>query len=163
MPKRTSRPLMFQTDLNGRERVDRRFARKAWAWGFPVWQDAGRGAMLLPPPVQIPVPAAMEAFDRVCWKALPRSVKSSEPEWRSGLRSRCVYLVHFDPSALHLLFADGSNPFVKYGSIKELQIELEAWSRRYGIRRLNSDCENVINYKLTEKTRDMPELFAPGP
>ena len=163
MPKRTSRPLMFQTDLNGRERVDRRFARKAWAWGFPVWQDAGRDAMLLLPPAQVPVPAAMEEFNRVCWEALPHAVKINVPEWRSELRSRCAYLIHFGPSALHLLFADGSNPFVKYGSVKELQIELEAWSRRYGIRRLDSGCEDVVSYKLTEKINGMPELFAPGP
>lgn len=36
-------------------------------------------------------------------------------------------------SYLHIQFADGSNPFVKYGSYDELKKEIKRWQRNYDL------------------------------
>ena len=58
---------------------------------------------------------------------------------------------------LHISFADGSNPFVKYGTRAELEREIHRWKRRFIIldRRDKGGC---VWLNLSSK-RTIPDLF----
>ena len=43
---------------------------------------------------------------------------------------------------LHIAFKDGSNPYVAYGTDKELKKEIKKWEKNY-----NLDIENVLRNK----------------
>lgn len=153
----------FQQDLDGFERVTRAFARQAWDRGMPIWQDAGRGPVALEPPGKIPDEGrCKERFDGACLHAEPWiSEKFSRFERR--LRRKCVYLTIWGRAALHFRFTDGSNPFVKYGTVRELLPEIDDWSIRYELRPEGSASRNIACFMLRERCLPADTLFAPGP
>lgn len=160
MPRMKKMPLPFGTDLNGHERVTRPFARKAWSWGLPVRLDTGRGAVLLKKPDKIPEPDPKYRFDEACAAAM--GLQSGTPMTES-LKRRCVFLVPWGTMAIHFEFADGSNPFVKYGVAVELMPELYAWSRRWDIEPLPGTHDAVSLFRLTERDASRAGLFATVP
>lgn len=163
MPKKNGTPLPFHKDLGGGyERVTRAFARKAWSWGLPVLQDAGRGAVRLGAAPRTPDPNAKADFDAACLAAGPWTGRAAR-QFTAGHGRKCVYLMKHGAMALHFEFEDGSNPFLKYGSAAELLCELSAWSVRWLMRPRASDGDSVASYLLEEKNPAPAGLFAPGP
>lgn len=70
---------------------------------------------------------------------------------------------------LHIAFKDGSNPYVKYGTDKELKREIKKWGKNYNLEVENitrnkaiADSE-IIGYSVVaENKRDakLKEMFA---
>lgn len=153
MPKKRSKPLPFNQDLGGVQRINRALARKLWSWGLPVSIDAGKGAVTLPRPGSIPEngPAGQDGpFRRACAAAATDSARPAV--WRDS-----IFLTPYGNMCLHFEFADGSNPFVKYGTPVELYYELQAWSHGYRITAAASTGTAMIAaFRLEEKRRKAP-------
>lgn len=152
MPKLKTKPLPFHVDLGGHERVNRALARKLWAWGLPVRIDAGNGAARLEKPAAVPEktwPEPAGPFYAACLRAAPECAKPTR--YRNA-----VFLVPSGSMCVHLGFADGSNPFVKYGTCMELFYELRAWSMAYSIGTEASGTDRVAAFRLESRR-------APGP
>lgn len=150
MPRPKAKPLPFRVDLGGHERVNRALARKLWAWGLPVRIDAGNGAALLEKPAAVPEktwPEPAGPFYAACLRAAPECAKPTR--YRNA-----VFLVPSGPMCVHFEFADGSNPFVKYGTYMELFHELRAWSTGYSIGVKASGTDRVAAFIL--RTRGTP-------
>lgn len=163
MAKARQKPLPFHQDLNGYERVTRAFARKAWSWGIPVWQDAGDGAKLLSRPGHVPVREAKNAFDQQCLAAGPWNEDPRSGQFFPKHGRQCVYLIHFGLMALHFEFEDGSNPFVKYGTAIELIYELQAWSYLYHIKTKAASDTHIIAFMLRLRTRSFADALTATP
>lgn len=162
MPKMNGKPLPFHQDLGGGyERVTRAFARRAWSWGLPVLQNAGRGAVRLGPPPKTPDPNAKADFDAACLSAGPWTGGMAR-RFTAGHGRKCTYLMKHGAMALHFEFRDGSNPFLKYGTAAELLCELSSWSVRWTISPVPGT-DGIAGYILEEKNPAPAGLFAPGP
>lgn len=163
MAKTRQKPLPFRQDLNGYERVTRAFARKAWSWGIPVWQDAGDGAKLLPRPECVPVGETKKAFDGQCLAIGPWDEETQSGQFLPKHVRQCVYLVHFGVMTLHFEFEDGSNPFVKYGTAAELIYELQAWSYEYNIKAKASNDTHIAAFILRFHTKSFADAMTATP
>lgn len=160
MPKTKTKPLPFHTDLNGRERVNRAFARKAWSWGLPVWQDSGKGARRLMPPDYVDEDRLM--FNITCLEAM--GLDGSRGYLTETERRKCIYLIPYGTMGVHFEFTDGSNPFVKYGTAVELIHEVWAWSRSHGVKpkyQNDSDGGSIAYFTLEPFQASVPPLFPP--
>lgn len=55
---------------------------------------------------------------------------------------------------LHIVFKDGSNPYVKYGEDKELKKEIKKWSKEYNLEVRDTLMNNkVVGYTVTAENK----------
>lgn len=162
MPKTKRAPLPFNQRLGSSalQRVRKPFARKAWALGLPIWLDAEKGAILLRRPVCIPCRDKKSEFEEACLKAFAgdKPVPQTMPK-------DAIWLAPYGPVCLHFMFDDGSNPFVKYGTVQELVCELESWSVRWLLKPIQSETADthVSHFSLMEKNPAPKGLFTKCP
>lgn len=156
MPRSNTKRPPFNKDLNGWQRIRRDQARLAWSWGLPVYQDAGKGAVLLDAHGEAQAPKLREpdSFDKAC----ARAIGDGRPFTKS-IRDRCIYLIPHGTMTLHFTFTDGSNPFVKYATWQELVYELQAWSHTHRLTPLGSHASRCAAYSLADKRSPGNDLF----
>lgn len=166
MPKTKRTPLPFHTDLNGYERVTRPFARKAWIWGLPVWQDyGGKGAVRLLPPDGVPECGDSVMFDVEC---LMKAGYEGHEDFTDAIRRKCVYLV---PSGeIEARFADTGDtgcPEVLRGTAADLvpKVRRAVCAVRYPwrVRSEVSDERSVALYRLENSRDAIRDMFHPHP
>lgn len=61
---------------------------------------------------------------------------------------------------LHIIFSDGSNPFVKYGTIADINKEIKKWKRNY-TQVWRRDYESDVYVEFKPK-RAMPRFVLSG-
>lgn len=62
---------------------------------------------------------------------------------------------------LHITFSDGSNPFVKYGTITDIKKEIKKWKRNY-IQVWRRDYEVGVYVELKPRVAMPTDLFSMG-